>query len=331
MNDVKPRILIVDDESQNLQVLRHILNEDYTLTFAKDGNKALELAREHLPDLILLDIMMPGLTGYDVLTKLKDSPLTRDIPVIFVTAISDVDDEAYGLELGAVDYISKPVNASIVKARVKTHLSLVKVDELNETRLEIIRRLGYAAEYKDNETGMHVIRMSHYARTLAKAAGLSDDKADMIMNAAPMHDVGKIGIPDSILLKPGKLDEKEWKVMKTHPYIGSKIIGKHKSPLLTLAAEIAYCHHEKWNGEGYPRRLKEKQIPLAARIIAIADVFDALTTQRPYKEAWPVEKAISLIQEESGKHFDPDLVPLFVNKLPELLHIKEKWKEKDAA
>lgn len=331
MSQSKPKILIVDDEPQNLQILRHILNEEYSLTFAKDGSKALELARDQLPDLVLLDIMMPGLTGYDVLTKLKESELTKDMPVIFVTAISDVDDEAYGLELGAVDYISKPVNAAIVKARVKTHLSLVKVDELNETRLEIIRRLGYAAEYKDNETGLHVIRMSQYARVIAKAAGLSDDKADMIMNAAPMHDVGKIGIPDKILLKPGKLDDKEWQVMKQHPFIGSKIIGKHKSPLLTMAAEIAFCHHEKWNGEGYPRRLKEKQIPLAARIIAIADVFDALTTKRPYKEAWSVDDAVKLIEEESGKHFDPNLVPLFVSRLDEMLKIRDKWKEKDAA
>lgn len=321
------KILVVDDEAANLQILRHILQDEYQLIFAKDGKKAIELATDQLPDLVLLDIMMPEVTGYDVLQALKEQPATAQIPVVFVTAIADVEDEAFGLDLGAVDYITKPVSAAIVRARVKTQLSLVKVEELNNTRLEIIRRLGHAAEYKDNETGLHVIRMSHYSRILGVAAGMDEQAADMLLNAAPMHDVGKIGIPDRILLKPGKLDDDEWKIMRKHPYIGYKIIGEHKSPLLKLAAEISFTHHEKWDGSGYPRRLEGEAIPLQGRIVAIADVFDALTTARPYKQAWEVERAVDLILEEAGKHFDPELVPLFVEQLPAILEVKEKWVE----
>ena len=327
--DRRPQLLVVDDEPANLQVLRHILQEDYRLLFAKDGTKALELAAREKPELILLDVMMPGMTGYEVCAQLKATPATSAIPVIFVTALADVEDEAQGFAVGAVDYITKPVSPAIVKARVRTHLSLVRVEELRETRLQIVQRLGLAAEYKDNETGLHVIRMSHYSRVLALAAGFSEAQAEELLNAAPMHDVGKIGIPDAVLRKPGKLDGEEWEVMKQHAQIGADIIGEHPSGLLRMAREIALNHHEKWDGSGYPRGIGGAEIPVEARIIAIADVFDALTSERPYKKAWPVEEAVQLLREQSGRHFDPELVELFLGQLPAILEIKERWAERD--
>lgn len=327
--DRRPQLLVVDDEPANLQVLRHILQEDYRLLFAKDGAKALELAAREKPELILLDVMMPGMTGYQVCAQLKATPATSAIPVIFVTALADVEDEAQGFAVGAVDYITKPVSPAIVKARVRTHLSLVRVEELRETRLQIVQRLGLAAEYKDNETGLHVIRMSHYSRVLALAAGFSEAQAEELLNAAPMHDVGKIGIPDAVLRKPGKLDGEEWEVMKQHAQIGADIIGEHPSGLLRMAREIALNHHEKWDGSGYPRGIGGAEIPVEARIIAIADVFDALTSERPYKKAWPLEEAVQLLREQSGRHFDPELVELFLGQLPAILEIKERWAERD--
>ena len=325
--EVRPTLLIVDDEPTNLQVLRQILQADHRLLFARDGQKALELARSEHPNLILMDVMMPGMTGHDACRELKADPLTRDIPVIFVTALAETNNEALGFELGAVDYIIKPVSPPIVKARVRNHLSLVRMDELLESRMQIIERLGRAAEYKDNETGLHVIRMSHYAQTLALALGWSASAAEDLLTAAPMHDIGKIGIPDHILLKPGALTPEEWDVMRTHPQIGADIIGEHHSSILRLAREIALCHHEKWDGTGYPRGLKGEDIPLSARIVTVADVFDALTTARPYKKAWTVEDAVAQLHKDKGKHFDPHLVELFVTALPEMLVIKERWKE----
>lgn len=325
--DVRPKLLLVDDEPTNLQVLRHILQDEYRLVFARDGHKAISLAMEQKPDLILLDIMMPDLDGLDVCRCLKSEHSTRSIPVIFVTALSDVDDEAVGFEVGGVDYITKPVNAAVVKARVKTHLNLVHLDEIRETRLAIVQRLGRASEYKDNETGMHVIRMSHYSRIIARAAGFSEHEADDLLNAAPMHDVGKIGIPDSIIRKPGKLDADEWREMQRHAEIGAEIIGHDASSLLQMARRIALYHHEKWDGSGYPEGLKGEAIPIEARIVAIADVFDALTSVRPYKKAWTVDDAVNLIVSESGKHFDPTLVSVFVQEIPAILEIKARWVE----
>ena len=308
-------------------MLRHILQDDYRLLFARDGERALELAGTERPDLILLDVMMPGMTGHQVCEQLKANPLTDSIPVIFVTALSNVEDEIRGFELGAVDYISKPVSSPIVRARVRTHLSLVRADVLRETRLNIVQCLGMAAEYKDNETGLHVIRMSHFSRIIALAAGFSEEDADEILHAAPMHDVGKIGIPDAVLQKPGKLDAQEWQIMREHPEIGAQIIGDHDASLLQMARRIALSHHEKWDGTGYPKGLAGEDIPVEGRIVAIADVFDALTSQRPYKEAWPVQKAVDLIRSERGKHFDPQLVDCFLDNLDAIVAIKERWAE----
>ncbi|TGK86839.1 two-component system response regulator [Leptospira noumeaensis] len=323
----KPKILIVDDEPTNLQILNEILQKDYNLLFAKDGLKGIELAESQEPDLILLDVMMPEMTGHEVCKVLKSNEKTKYIPVIFVTALTDVVDEEKGFQLGAVDYITKPVSPPIVKVRIKNHLSLVDVNEVKATRLQIVQRLGMASEYKDNETGMHVIRMSHYSQTLALAYGYSSEAAEEILNAAPMHDVGKIGIPDQIIQKPGKLSPDEWEIMKRHPEIGAEIIGDHNSSLLKLARSIAITHHEKYDGTGYPYGLKGDQIPLEGRIIAIADVFDALTTVRPYKKAWEVDEAIEFLKKESGTHFDPDLVQKFISVLPTILEIKNQWPE----
>lgn len=323
--DRRPRLLIVDDEPTNLQVLRQVLQQDYRLLFATDGARALQLACTQQPNLILLDVMMPGMDGHAVCCALKADPETAAIPVIFVTALVDAEAEARGFEAGCVDYITKPVSAPVVRARVRTHLSLVRMDALRESRLHIIQRLGRAAEYKDNETGMHVIRMSHFARLLAQAAGCDADWAEDLFHAAPMHDVGKIGTPDAILQKPGKLTEDEWAVMRRHPEIGAAIVGRHTDGVLHLAREVALAHHEKWDGGGYPGGLSGEQIPLAARIVAIADVFDALTSERPYKKAWPLEDAMAHISEQAGRHFDPALVPLFEPLLPQLQEIRARW------
>jgi putative two-component system response regulator len=331
MTSKRPLILAVDDEASNLQLLRQILQDHYRLLFAKDGARALELANKEKPDLVLLDVMMPGMSGYEVCAALKANPLTAPIPVIFVTALSDTADELEGFEAGAVDYITKPVSPPVVRARVRTHLSLVRMEELRASRLAIVQRLGLAAEYKDNETGLHVIRMSHFAQILGLAAGMSEQEADDLLHAAPMHDVGKIGIPDRILQKAGPLDPDEWKVMQSHATIGAEIIGEHGDGMLKLAYEIAMTHHEKYDGGGYPNGLMGDAIPLAGRIVAIADVFDALTSIRPYKRAWSEEDAVDYLVQQKGKHFDPALVDLFVGQLPAIRTVRERWAETTGA
>jgi len=325
----QPLILAVDDEASNLQLLRQILQDHYRLRFAKDGQRALELVREERPNLILLDVMMPGMSGYEVCAALKADPDLASIPVVFVTALTDTDDEVEGFDAGAVDYITKPVSPPIVRARVRTHLSLVRMEELRASRLEIVQRLGLAAEYKDNETGLHVIRMSHFSRILGLAAGMTESEADDLLHAAPMHDVGKIGIPDRILQKPGPLDPDEWKIMQSHAVIGAEIIGEHERGVLALARQIALTHHEKWDGGGYPNGLVGEEIPLVGRICAIADVFDALTSVRPYKTAWTEEEAVEFLQRQRGHHFDPALVDLFIAQLPAIRAIRERWAEQE--
>lgn len=336
--DSRATILLVDDIVDNIDILNSILLPHYHTRIALNGEKALKIVGSaNPPDLILLDIMMPGLNGYEVCQRLKDNPDTRDIPIIFITAMSEVEDEQHGLELGAVDYITKPVNPAIVLARVRTHLALYdqnrelarqvreRTADLFKTRQQIIRRLGRAAEFRDNETGNHIIRMSHFCRLIGIAAGLGEKTVEILYNASPMHDVGKIGIPDHILLKPGKLTEEEWQVMRRHPRIGADIIGQHSDDLLQSAWAIALCHHEKWDGTGYPTGLKGEDIPLMARIAALADVFDALTTERPYKKAWTIEAAVSHIEAQAGSHFDPGLIEPFRQALPEMLRIREQF------
>ncbi|CAM5225611.1 two-component system response regulator [Alishewanella longhuensis] len=297
------RILIVDDEPVNLRVLKQILQDQYQLMFATSAKQALELLKKETPDLILLDVMMPEITGFELCAMLKADSAIQKIPVIFVTALKDELDETHGFTVGAVDYITKPLSPAIVRARVKTHLSLVHAEELKRTRLQVIERLGRAAEYKDNETGLHVKRMSHYARVIALAAGFSAEWAEELLHAAPMHDIGKIGTPDHILLKPGKLTDDEMIIMRQHALIGAEILGDCDSTLMQMASSVARYHHEKWDGSGYPLGLKETAIPIEARIVALTDVFDALTSERPYKKAWSVAEALDFTQITSRQTF----------------------------
>jgi putative two-component system response regulator len=358
-----PLLLLVDDTPENLDVLVGILRRDYRLRVASTGVAALERARqEPLPDLILLDLMMPDISGFEVCEQLKKDPRTRDIPIVFVTASGEVSHEARGFEVGGVDYVTKPFSPAVVEARIRTHLQLEmqrrqllsqkeelrrlnnnlehivlertselekRSEELHDSRLEIIRRLGKAAEYRDDDTGLHILRMSHYSRLLARASGESEDFAELVLHAAPMHDIGKIGISDSVLLKPGKLDDLEWNQMKKHPEIGSEIIGNQKVDFLQAASVVAISHHEKWNGMGYPYGLAGDKIPLIARIVAVADVFDALTSRRPYKEPWSVERAKDFLEEQSGIHFDPRLVSTFMEAWPEVLQIRNAYQDPD--
>lgn len=340
----KQSILVVDDMPENIDLLTQILSGDYRIRAATSGEKALKIVySDEPPDLVLLDIMMPGLSGLEICRRIKANPDRRRIPVIFVTAMSSTEDEELGLEVGAVDYITKPISPPIVKARVRTHLALYdqsrelermvhqRTHELITTRQQIIRRLGRAAEFKDNETGNHVLRMSHYARLIAQSHGLGEEGANILFSTAPMHDIGKIGIPDHILLKPGKLDAEEWKIMHQHPIMGAEIIGSHENELLETARIIALSHHEKWDGSGYPGGLKGEDIPLAGRIVAIADVFDALLSVRPYKPAFSVEKSLALMEAEIGRHFDPDLMIAFRKALPEIFRIKDIYADEYGA
>ncbi|MBB1489152.1 response regulator [Oceanospirillum sediminis] len=324
------KILIVDDEPNNLQVLRQILKEHYQLIFANNGKKCLEVAPVHNPDLILLDIMMPDLSGYEVCEQLKLNPKTSDIPVIFVSAMSDTDDEARGFDVGAVDYIHKPVSAPIVLRRVKIHLSMVRAQELERSQKAAIYMLGEAGHYNDTDTGDHIWRMADYAAVLAEAYGWPKEKTEWLLLAAPMHDTGKIGTPDAILKAPRKLSAEEWAIMQGHSEIGYEILSMCDSEIFKLAAEIARYHHERWDGSGYPNGLSGDDIPESARIVAIADVFDALTMKRPYKDAWSVEEAIEEIKKGAGNHFDPEMVELFQQVLPDILAVKEKWEHKNA-
>ena len=321
----RERILVVDDEPANLKVIREVLANDYRLSFAKSGELALQLIENEPPKLILLDIMMPDMSGFEVCKVLKANPKTAHIPVIFVTALSHEQDESEGFTLGAVDYITKPISPAIVRARVKNHLSLVQAEQLQLAHIDLIQRLGRAAEYKDTDTGEHIARMSRYSKILALAYGMSEYEAEQLKQAAPMHDVGKIGIPDSVLLKPGRLNENEYEHMKQHALIGAKILENSTSPLLQLAHKLALEHHEKWDGTGYPYGLKGEEISIEGRIVTIADVFDALTSKRPYKKAWSVEEALDLLKDEAGKHFDPQLVDLFIGQIDSIIEIKNTY------
>lgn len=332
-------LLIVDDVVENITTLSGMLRDSYQVLFATGGEEALAIVRERHIDLILLDVMMPVMDGYEVCRRLKADIQTRDIPVIFVTAMVEIADESRGLELGAVDYLRKPCHPTIVRRRVQLHLEqhhqhlalerLVqeRTSDLAETRLQVVQRLGRAAEFRDNETGMHVLRMSHTSRLLALEVGLPVHAAELILHAAPMHDIGKIGIPDAILLKPGPLDAQEWAVMQKHAQIGADIIGEHPSELLTMARVIALTHHERWDGAGYPRKMAGDDIPLEGRIVAIADVFDALTSARPYKKAWSTEAALDHMQAQSGRQFDPRLLACFLELAPDIEKISARYSD----
>lgn len=338
----KPSILVVDDFPNNIDVIKSILHQDYRILAATSGELALKILSKQQVDLILLDVMMPKMDGYEVCRRLKSRQDTCDIPVIFVTALNDTENEEKGFETGAVDFISKPVVPAIVKARVRTHITLAdqqsacarlvqqRTKELEESRFSAISMLGAAGHYNDSDTGVHIWRMADYAAALARVAQWTVEKVDLLRLAAPMHDMGKIGIDDRILKAPRLLTQEEMEIMKGHARIGHSILSQSESPVFQLAAEVALYHHEKWNGDGYPQNLCGEDIPQSARIVAMADVFDALTMERPYKKAWSVEEAFAMIKREAGEHFDPGLVDLFVGIENEVLEIKQRWDKEEA-
>jgi putative two-component system response regulator len=339
-------ILVVDDSPDNLTLMAGLLRDAYRVKLAPNGEKALSIARAgEAPDLILLDIMMPGLSGYDVLRELKADPATAHVPVIFLTAMSSREDEQRGLEMGVVDYITKPVSPPVVLARVRNHLLLKRsADFLRDNnrflQTEVDRRtreitaiqdvtilaMASLAETRDNETGNHIRRTQHYVRALAEhlrthprfGYQLDDTTIELLFKSAPLHDIGKVGIPDAILLKPGKLDPDEFAIMKTHTTLGRDAIAAAEERLgtqvafLHYAKEIAYYHQEKWDGSGYPTGVAGDDIPMSARLMAVADVYDALISRRPYKEPKTHEQAMEMMLQWRGTHFDPDVLDAFV-------------------
>jgi putative two-component system response regulator len=321
-------ILVVDDEPLNLAVMEAALGDDYPLLFARNGTEALAVARKQLPALILLDVQMPDLDGYSVCRQLKADSRTEEIPVIFISGLGDAGDEEQGFVAGGVDYIVKPISRPILMARVHTHLSLVRSSRLERSHRDAIHMLGHVGHYNDTDTGVHIWRMAAYAGVIAAAYGLSKDQCTFIELAAPMHDTGKIGIPHTILKKPGPLNAEEWVVMKRHSRMGHDILCQSDAPVFQTAAEIALYHHERWDGSGYPDSLQGLEIPVAARVVALADVFDALTMQRPYKEAWPMEQVLATMQAGSGNHFEPALVQAFEAVLPHIRELKTDWDTK---
>lgn len=366
--EARPCILIVDDAHENLRVLGDLLRPDYSVRVANGGVRALEMAAlEPVPALILLDIMMPGMDGYSVLRALKQSPRTHDIPVIFVTALDAAEEEEMGLSLGAVDYVTKPYKPALLLARVRSHLELKRArDRLADQNAfldaEVRRRtaenervkevtlmaLATLAEKRDNETGNHLRRtqayitllLDHLKHTPRFADALQDAALrERIAQCAPLHDIGKVGIPDHILLKPGKLTPDEWTVMKTHAALGAdalrEAVGRVRfarpdAPgepfaFLETAAQMAESHHERWDGSGYPKGLRGDEIPLPGRLMALADVFDALISRRPYKEPMPLERAVAMIRDERGRHFDPDVVDAFVELVDQFAEIARRF------
>lgn len=334
----RPSILVADDAPENIELLARVLGPDYRIKVATSGDKALRIVySDEPPDLILLDIMMPDLSGHEVCRRIKANPDRRRIPVIFVTAMTSIEDESLGLTIGAVDYITKPISPALVQARVRTHLALYdqsrelermvaqRTAELVATRQQLIRRLGRAADFRENETGNQVVRMSHIARLVGMQAGLGPAALQLLFNTVALHDVGKIGIPDHILLKPGPLTDEEWAVMRRHPQIGADIIGKHDNELLSVARTIALSHHERWDGKGYPLGLKGDQIPLYGRIVAVANVFDALMSRRPWRESLPVSQALEIMASERGGHFDPAILDCFHAQQHEVLQIMAQY------
>jgi putative two-component system response regulator len=342
------RILIVDDESVNLKLLDKMLSAQgfSNLVLVQDSRQVLDIYRQARTDLILLDINMPHLDGFEVMEQLTalNDPLFP--PVVILTAQHGQDFLLRALNAGARDFITKPFYCNELLARVRNMLDAQlmqrllydqknvldeivrsRTDELRRTRLQVVQQLGRAAEYRDNETGNHILRMSHISALLAKSIGWNEADCELMLHASPMHDIGKIGIPDHILLKPGKFEPEEWEIMKTHAVIGANILEGDDSDLMKCAGEIALTHHEKWDGSGYPHGLAGEAIPLTGRIAALADVFDALTSVRPYKKAWTVEAAVDLIKGNSGMHFDPDLVAVFLEQLPDILKICAQFSE----
>ncbi|WP_332852157.1 response regulator [Duganella sp. S19_KUP01_CR8] len=359
----KPVILVVDDTPDNLMLMANLLKDSYTVKAANNGEKALRITRDQPPpDLILLDIMMPGMTGHEVAQLLQADPATRDIPIIFLTAMASSDDETRGLEMGAADYITKPISPPVVLARVRTQLKVKdaaeflrdqnaylerevqrRTRELGAIQDVTIHAMASLAETRDNETGNHIRRTQHYVRVLAEHLRdhprfrrfLDAATIALLFKSAPLHDIGKIGIPDRILLKPGRFTPEEFEIMKTHTTLGRDAIAHAEQQLgmdvdfLRLAKEIAYAHQEKWDGSGYPEGLAGDAIPISARLMAVADVYDALISRRVYKEGMPHEKAVQIIIDGRGSHFDPDICDAFQACLPAFQQIAARFADSD--
>ncbi|NLJ99914.1 MAG: two-component system response regulator [Clostridia bacterium] len=355
----KPAVLVVDDAQDNIVFLNEVLKEEYNVRVATNGKRALEVAHRTLPDIILMDIVMPIMNGYEACRRIKKSEALKDIPVLFLTVKSYDEDEKKGFDLGAADYIVKPVNPSILKARVSTHLELKRsrdilkdqnqfleeevrrrIKEISTVQEASIMAMASLAEMRDDETGSHLKRVRFYIKELAEYMGkmkeyrdvLTPERIRLIVLSSPLHDIGKIGIPDEILLKPGPLSSEEYEFMKKHTILGGnaiesaeRLIGDART-FLSCTREIAYYHHEKWDGSGYPLGLSGEDIPLPARLMAVVDAYDALTSRRVYKDAVPHEKAVAVIKEDSGKHFDPNVVHAFLKLQKEFKEISKKYK-----
>ena len=345
-------ILVVDDNPMNIELMEAYLEpKGYKIIAATRGQEALDILDNQSIDLILLDVMMPGISGFEVTRKIRNDKSSKYIPIILITALSEKKERVEGIDAGCDDFITKPVDKNELCSRVK---SLLKIKDYNDLKdnyqkklelevatrtkslekamislktasLETINRLTKAAEYKDEETGAHIQRMSLYSEAVARSFGLDESMIENILFSACMHDLGKISTPDNILLKPGKLDAAEWEIMKQHTVVGAKILTGSDSEVIQLGEVIARSHHERWDGSGYPDGLKGNNIPIAARIVAIADVFDALSSERPYKKSFSEDKTFSIIKEGSGSHFDPAVVDAFFSVQDEILAIKQKY------
>ncbi|OGW48415.1 MAG: two-component system response regulator [Nitrospirae bacterium GWC2_57_9] len=363
--DAISRILIVDDEEKNVKLLKALCeNLGHEAIAARNGREALDQVRRRMPDLILMDVMMPGMNGFEATETLKSNDDTAHIPVIIVTALDSREDRLTGISRGANDFLTKPVDADELALRVRNNLKIkayhdllknhavileeqvaARTKELSDAfgrldkahrkiafgYIETVYRLTLASEYKDEETGAHIRRVSFYTQTIAEKIGADKEYTENIFHASPMHDIGKVGIPDSVLLKPGKLTPEEWEIMKTHTAIGAKILKGSDSPYLKMAEEIALSHHERWDGGGYPRGLKGAEIPLSARIMNISDQYDALRSKRPYKPPLDHETAVKIITQGDGRtmpeHFDPPVLDAFKNSAEQFREIYETHKD----
>jgi putative two-component system response regulator len=341
------KIIIIDDVEANLLLLKHFIGQMESVHEVQaflDPVQALTYCRKEIPDLVIVDHMMPNMSGVDFIRQFRLTSSRGDIPVLMVTANDEQQVRYDALESGANDFLTKPLDKTEFRARMRNMLALrasqrrledraswlaeevlKATDQIRLRETEIVMRLSRAAEFRDPETGDHLQRMAHYSWMIATQMGLPIEKQQLLLLAAPMHDVGKVGIPDHILLKPGKLTDDEFAVMKEHPVIGHRILSGSTSPLLQMAAEIALNHHEKFDGTGYPMGLKGDAIPIVGRIVAVADVFDALTSARPYKPAWAVERAVQFMRDQRGRHFDPECVDAFFNQLPQIEMVRQRF------
>jgi putative two-component system response regulator len=338
----RPVILAVDDAEDLLALMAKALGADYEVLTAADAGTAIEKAfAEPRPDLILLDIEMPDVDGFEVCRALKDEAPTASIPIIFLTGKSEAQAQVEGLKLGAVDYITKPINAAVLKARVAMHLALAnrrselerlvqqRTEQLESTRAELIKRLARAMEFHESQAvGNRVMRLGHYAKLIAQASGARPEVADMMLKAAPLHDIGKLGVPSEILRKNEKLSVPDWERVRRHPQLGAEIIGEHDDPLLKLARQLALTHHENYDGSGYPQGLKGEAIPWGGRVMAIVDQFESMTSTQFYRAAMPVEKATEEIARGAGTKFDPKLVEAFTKAVPVMKKVRETYSDK---